>query len=577
MFFQSFFQNLADAAGTPVDYVKLIFLLIISSPIAYPLPLLPASAKHVVCIATSAFFFLGILDLRLGFAQLLGTSLLTYFLAKYQVGGKRMPWIVFWAEMGHLTVNHLVRAFGNIPLTTIEITAMQMVLTMNLTTFAWDVYDGQMRTAEQCDEQQKGQRITEMPSIIEFLGYCFYFPGVLVGPSTRFVDYRAWANGTLYSSPKGKEKETGSSTMPPPGRVVEAVRQLAIGFFFLAIFALFAPSWQFSSLIYPASEGGVSTSPFLWRAWYAVVASFMARTKYYGIWTLTNAACTLSGLSYNGLAPADGSRSTASLSSRTKWNRCQNVDILGVELAQNWKELLDHWNMNTNVWLRNNVYKRVAKPGRKPGFKSTMFTFLTSAFWHGIAPGYYIAFIMGGFCQSVARSLRKSLRPRVFRDPTQKGDLRTLSSLKSLSLSQIFYVSLSIVAVHTTMSHAAMAFILLDVKRTLLGWASLYFYGIWSVLGLMLAFRLGLGKYLSGAKRVVEDPKKREQLPIPDAPPASRAAKEEALRSIQKEIEDLDSQPHLPDVEAVMGELAERAEELMRDLGIEQKVNEVKQ
>lgn len=34
----------------------------------------------------------------------------------------------------------------------------------------------------------------------------FYFPGVLVGPSTRFVDYRAWANGTIYSSPKGKER-----------------------------------------------------------------------------------------------------------------------------------------------------------------------------------------------------------------------------------------------------------------------------------------------------------------------------------------------------------------------------------
>ena len=48
---------------------------------------------------------------------------------------------------------------------------MQMVLTMNLTTFAWDVYDGQMRTADECDEQQRGQRITEMPGILEFLGY----------------------------------------------------------------------------------------------------------------------------------------------------------------------------------------------------------------------------------------------------------------------------------------------------------------------------------------------------------------------------------------------------------------------
>lgn len=359
---------------------------------------------------------------------------------------------------------------------------------------------------------------------------------------------------------KGKEKDVRSASGPPPGRLIEAAKQLVIGIFFLGIFAIYASDWDFSALIYPAHEGGVSTKPFFWRAWYAVVASFMARTKYYGIWTLANAACILSGLSYNGLAPVTPGSRGSNVAPRTKWDRCQNVDVLGVELAQNWKELLDHWNMNTNIWLRNNVYKRVAKRGRKPGFKSTMFTFLTSAFWHGVAPGYYIAFIMGGFCQSVARSLRKSLRPRIFRNPSQKGDLKSFDSIKSLSAQQAIYVFLSIVAVHATVSHAAMAFVLLDVKRTLLGWASLYFYGIWSVLGLMLAFRLGLGNYLSGAKNVVRDPKNCEQLPIPRSSLASCEAKEEASRSIQKEIENLDSQPNLPDIEVVMGELGDRAE-----------------
>lgn len=446
---------------------------------------------------------------------------------------------------------------------------MQMVLTMNLTTFAWDIYDGQMRKAEDCDEQQKSQRITEFPTIIEFLGYCFYFPGVLIGPATRFVDYRAWANGTLYSSPKGKEKEGSAATSrPPPGRLLAAGKELAIGFAFLGVYALFASDWDFSALTRPASEGGVRSEPFLWRAWFAVVASFMARTKYYGIWTLTNAACILSGLSYNGLAPvsdSDSGKVGSELASRTRWNRCQNVDILGVELAQNWKELLDHWNMNTNVWLRNNVYKRIAKPGRKPGFKSTMFTFVTSAFWHGIAPGYYVAFVLGGFCQSAARSLRKNLRPRVFQDPAQSGNLKSFTSIRGFDPLQIVYVLLSIAAVHTTLCFAAMAFILLDLQTIFAAWASLYFYGIIMVLGLMVGFRFGLGRYLSGSKHVVKDPKKREHLP--SLPPATREAKESALRSIRKEMEDLDSQPHLPDVEVVMAELSDKAEELMRELG----------
>jgi lysophospholipid acyltransferase len=408
--------------------------------------------------------------------------------------------------------SHLVRAYGNIPLTTIEITAMQMVLTMNLTTFAWDVYDGQMRSEEECDAQQKSQRITQMPGLIEFLGYAFFFPGVLIGPSTRFCDFRAWANGTLYTSPKGKEKDNGKSApqQPPPGRVRAASKELAIGLFFLAIFALYAPGWDFTALVLSPEQGGVGHEPFLWRLWFAMVASFMARTKYYGIWTLTNASCILSGLSYNGLAPIAAGGSSE-LGARTRWDRCQNVDVLGVELAQNWKELLDHWNMNTNVWLRNNVYKRVAKPGKKPGFKSTMVTFITSAFWHGVAPGYYIAFVYGGFCQSVARSLRKSLRPRFFTDPKQASDLTSLSSLSNFSLSQVFYVALSIISMHFSLAFAAMAFILLDVKTIWVGWSSLYFSGILIVLGLTGGFKAGLGRLLTGHTKRSSPPAKTRE------------------------------------------------------------------
>ncbi len=38
-----------------------------------------------------------------------------------------MGWLVFALQMGHLTYNHAVRKFGGIPLSTLEITAMQMV------------------------------------------------------------------------------------------------------------------------------------------------------------------------------------------------------------------------------------------------------------------------------------------------------------------------------------------------------------------------------------------------------------------------------------------------------------------
>ena len=50
---------------------------------------------------------------------------------------------------------------------------MQMVLVMNLTSFAWNCYDGQLRTDKQLDEVQMRDRVMTMPSLLEFLGYWY--------------------------------------------------------------------------------------------------------------------------------------------------------------------------------------------------------------------------------------------------------------------------------------------------------------------------------------------------------------------------------------------------------------------
>ena len=48
-----------------------------------------------------------------------------------------------------LLFSHAYRAFYDIPFETVEITGPRMVLTMKLTTFAWNVWDGQ-RAVEVC-------------------------------------------------------------------------------------------------------------------------------------------------------------------------------------------------------------------------------------------------------------------------------------------------------------------------------------------------------------------------------------------------------------------------------------------
>ena len=104
------------------------------------------------------------------------------------------------------------------------------------------------------------------------------------------------------------------------------------------------------------------------------IAGFVERSKYYGVWILTEGACILTGLGFTGYGS----------SGVPTWNGAANVDVWRFEVPENFRVLADSWNIKTNVWLRECVYKRVTPKGKKPGFKSSMLTYLTSAIWVGV-------------------------------------------------------------------------------------------------------------------------------------------------------------------------------------------------
>ena len=134
---------------------------------------------------------------------------------------------------------------------------------------------------------------------------------------------------------------------------------------------------------------------FFRRVWILQMLGFSTRLKYYGVWALTEGACILSGLGYKGIDPQ---------TKQVRWDRLENVNPWGIEFAQNSRAYLENWNKNTNNWLRNYMYLRVTPKGKKPGFRASLATFTTSAFWHGFYPGYYLSFVLAAFLQTVAKS-----------------------------------------------------------------------------------------------------------------------------------------------------------------------------
>ena len=211
-------------------------------------------------------------------------------------------------------------------------------------------------------------------------------------------------NETTFQNAQVKAKVRPGRSLPP-GRKRAAYTKMFFGLVYLGAFVLYSGKYnyqvalksefmKYSLLTRYVFSFNVSMSEdvnnvFLCRILLFQLGGPIERAKYYAIWTLTEVcflssqdinlclihllqgASILTGLGFTGL----------NAKGEPQWDGAANVKVMQIEFAPNFKLLLDAWNVKTNVWLRECVYKRVTPKGKKPGFTSSMITFFTSAFW----------------------------------------------------------------------------------------------------------------------------------------------------------------------------------------------------
>ncbi|KAI9762312.1 MAG: hypothetical protein M4579_000460 [Chaenotheca gracillima] len=466
------FGLLADATGSSVDELKLIFSFLISYPLCGLLKRVPDAKpvyKNVFIIAVSLFYLIGLFDLWTGIRTLLIASAGAYLIAA-NVEGPFMPWIGFVFLMGHMSISHVYRQFADDP-SAVDITGAQMVLVMKLTAFCWNVHDGRLPSSELSDAQ-KERALPQLPSLLDYAGYVLFFPSLFAGPAFDFIEYRNWIETTMFELPPGTDPSKRAPTRKQrkiPRSGTPAMIKGAAGLVWIFAFLKFS-SWYSPELLL---GDNYMKYGFLRRVFILYMFGFSARLKYYGVWSLTEGACILSGLGYKGVDPKTGT---------VRWDRLQNVNPWRLETAQNTRAYLENWNMNTNYWLRNYMYLRVTPKGKKPGFRASMATFVTSAFWHGFYPGYYMAFVLASFLQTVAKNFRRHVRP-FFIDPKTSSP----TSYKPV------YDVLSYLITQAAFSFAVAPFVLLTFPASSLVWARVYFYAI-------IGVAVSMGFFASPAK-----------------------------------------------------------------------------
>jgi lysophospholipid acyltransferase len=216
----------------------------------------------------------------------------------------------------------------------------------------------------------------------------------MAGPAFDYVEYAKYISTSMFDLPPGVDPSKAPPTRKKrriPRSGTPAMIKMATGLLWIGAFLQLAGAFTAENLL--SDEYG--QYPFWYRVWLIHAYGFTQRTRYYAVWTLAEGACILAGIGYAGIDPKTG---------KASWDRLVNVKPLELEFAQNTRGYIGSWNINTNNWLRNCVYLRVTAKGKKPGLRSSLATFVTSALWHGFYPGYYFTFLLASVLQDVAKS-----------------------------------------------------------------------------------------------------------------------------------------------------------------------------
>ncbi|XP_022249309.1 lysophospholipid acyltransferase 5-like isoform X2 [Limulus polyphemus] len=319
----------------------------------------------------------------------------------------------------------------------IKWTMPHCVLTLRLIGVSYDVYDGR-KEMDKLTQDQKKSALGNIPSLLEIGGHTYFFGGFLVGPQFSMKRYLNFVSGVFAG--RGKVKK--------PECILPALSRLALGMVVLGVFqigTLFIPEHYILSSFFEHETFWKKI--FIMTLWGKIVLY-----KYIACWLLSEGSCIMAGLTYNGQDEQGNDL----------WDGCCNVKLWEYEKTSNFDGVIKSFNINTNLWVAQYIFKRLKFLGNK--LLSQAATLLFLALWHGLHSGYYVCF----FNEFMVMKMEKDVSSLVDRIPTIKAVLSSGAFQIPLYLLKKCYVLFG-------MSYCVAPFVLLSASRWLKVYSSLYY------------------------------------------------------------------------------------------------------
>ncbi|XP_043305885.1 lysophospholipid acyltransferase 1 isoform X4 [Cervus canadensis] len=294
----------------------------------------------------------------------------------------------FFVAMGYLTICHISRIYiFHYGILTTDFSGPLMIVTQKITTLAFQVHDGLGRRAADLSSEQHRLAVKAKPSFLEYVSYLLNFMSIIAGPCNNFKDYIAFIEGrhTHMKLLEVNWKEKGFHSLPEPSPTGAVMHKLCVTLVSLLLFLTLTKTFPVTSL---ADDWFVHEANFLTRLCYLYVVMQASKPKYYFAWTLADAVNNAAGFGFSGV-DKNGNFS---------WDLLSNLNIWKIETATSFKMYVENWNIQTATWLKRVCYERVP-------WYPTVLTFILSALWHGVYPGYYFTFLTGILVTLAARTV----------------------------------------------------------------------------------------------------------------------------------------------------------------------------
>ncbi|TMS35380.1 hypothetical protein L596_002795 [Steinernema carpocapsae] len=360
---------LSDVLNTSEDGLRLLLSILAGYPLAAIYRTFvfnkAAQVQHLFFVTVGVALYL----FNCGYAiyHSLFSVVVAYFITNYIPGTTLSIVLAHAAFLGHLLIGYWSAESAKYDM---NWTTPFCIMTLRFIGLVMDVYDGQ-KPKEKLKPDQVKTAISDPPSLLETAAFGLFFAGTFVGPQFTLSRFRSFVNGEFLDD-KGEVRSSG---------LMVSLRRFVAGIIFAVLHSwgnVWIPDSYFNSQEF-------LDAPFFWKIVWNTIWYRAVMYRYCTAWLLTEGAAILSGIGYNGQKNGED-----------QWDAVRDLRITGWELGSDFTSCVESFNVGTNTFAKNHIFRRLRWLGNK--YLSHLTTLMYLAIWHGYHLGYFILFIYEFTC-----------------------------------------------------------------------------------------------------------------------------------------------------------------------------------